>query len=103
LNSRVTFKTKKWTVPLFVKFAVVTLIGLWVLQFGAIYWITYIIKHTTIPEWRMFGSLSPLAQQIFPKLIAIGISFLWNFTWYSKVIFRDTSKKESIVMALDDL
>ena len=102
LNSRLTFKSKEWTFINFIGFVAVTIFGLWVLQTFAIYLITIILKQTPNIYWHLFGSLQKTAKIVVPKLLATGISFIWNYLWYSKVIFRNSHKSEQIIAALDE-
>lgn len=103
LNSRITFKSKRWTPRNFIMFVVVTLFGLWVLQTSAIYLIASLFKHTPSHYWQILGRFDHIAQQVIPKLIATVVTFVWNYTWYNKVIFRESDKQTSVLMALDDL
>jgi len=103
LNSRLTFKNKHWTKRNFALFVVVTLFGLWVLQTIIIYLITHFLDGVTPSNWRAFGYFSHVAQQVLPKLLATGITFVWNYEWYSKVIFRAEPKQDKALLALDNL
>jgi putative flippase GtrA len=101
LNSKLTFKAKKWTIKSFVLFVVVTLFGLWVLQTTAIYLLTPIVS--TIPEtlWRLFGSLEDIAKILAPKVAASVITVVWNFLWYNKVIFKDKDPETDLIRSLE--
>lgn len=89
LNSRITFKSKKWTVKSFALFVAVTVFGLWVLQTGIIYALTPFVNH--IPEhiWMHLGGLQHTIKTVVPKLLATVVTFVWNFMWYNKVIFKN--------------
>jgi putative flippase GtrA len=101
LNSKLTFKAKKWTVKSFILFVVVTLFGLWVLQTFAIYLLTPVVG--VIPEflWRLVGPLEGIAKILAPKVAATVITVVWNFLWYNKVIFKDKNPEEDLLRALD--
>ena len=101
LNSRLTFKGKKWSGASFALFVAVTVFGLWVLQTGVIYILTPIIKHIPESAWRQLGSFEHTTKTILPKLIATGVTFVWNFIWYNKVIFKEDTHAEQAVIALD--
>jgi putative flippase GtrA len=103
LNSKVTFKNKSWSPRSLLLFVLVTLFGLWVLQTSAIYVLTQFANHSLGNLWHHFGPLHHLAQQLLPKLAATVITFVWNYLWYNKVIFRDQSIEQSALLALDDL
>ena len=60
-------------------FTVVTLFGLWVIQ-------TIIIAAIT-PVFTNLGINKPAALLI-SKLIATAASIIWNYTLYSKVVFK---------------
>ena len=55
----------------FVKFAVITIFGLWVLQ----------------PLIIMLAAQFT-SSELLSKLLAIAVSMAWNYIWYSKYIFR---------------
>lgn len=93
LNSRITFKSKKWTAKSFVLFIGVTLTGLWLFQTGMIYALTPVINHIPEHVWRHAGFMEHVAKTTFPKLLAVAITFIWNFLWYNKVIFKDDADR----------
>jgi putative flippase GtrA len=101
LNSRLTFKSKKWTLKGFALFVAVTIFGLWFLQTGIIYALTPLIHH--IPEhiWRQAGSFEHNIKIIVPKLLATAVTFIWNFIWYNKVIFKGESEIVQAAIALE--
>jgi putative flippase GtrA len=103
LNTRLTFKTKMWTAKTFISFIVVTVFGLWVLQTLAIYLFAHLLK--TIPEhiWQLLGPTESFARSVIPKLLATVITFAWNYLWYNRVIFKDSSKETAALIALDEL
>jgi putative flippase GtrA len=103
LNSKLTFKSKKWNAKSFIGFVVVTLFGLWVLQTAVIYGIAHVITSLRPSYWQHLGSFEHLAKTIIPKLLATVVTFAWNFVWYNKVIFKDRSVPEQVITALDEL
>ena len=79
-NKKYTFKsTSKNLKRQFLLFTVVTLFGLWVIQ-------TIIITAIT-PVFTNLGVNKPAALLI-SKLIATIASLIWNYTLYSKVVFK---------------
>lgn len=79
-NKKYTFKsTSKNLKKQFLLFTVVTLFGLWVIQ-------TIIITAIT-PVFTNLGINKPAALLI-SKLIATAASLIWNYTLYSKVVFK---------------
>lgn len=79
-NKKYTFKsTSKNLKRQFLLFTVVTLFGLWVIQ--------TIIINTITPVFTNLGVNKPAALLI-SKLIATAASLIWNYTLYSKVVFK---------------
>lgn len=101
LNSKLTFKAKKWTAKGFVLFVVVTLFGLWVLQTGIIYLLTPAVDLMPAFLWHLFGPLENIAKVLAPKVVATVVTVVWNFIWYNKVIFKDKNAGEDLLRALD--
>jgi putative flippase GtrA len=101
LNSRLTFKTKKWTFKSFFLFVGVTIFGLWFLQTGVIYLIEPIVH--IIPEflWKIAGPFEDTAKVVVPKIIATVVTFVWNFLWYNKVIFKKDSVTQQAIASLE--
>lgn len=101
LNSKLTFKAKKWTIKGFVLFIVVTLFGLWVLQTGIIYLLTPVVDIVPAFLWHMFGPLEDIVKVLAPKVVATVVTVVWNFIWYNKVIFKDKDAGEDLLRSLD--
>jgi len=101
LNSRLTFKSKKWTFKSFFLFVAVTIFGLWFLQTAVIYLITPTVQ--LIPEflWRLFGPVEGVAKVVAPKIFATAVTFVWNFVWYNKVIFKKDSTADQVIASLE--
>lgn len=101
LNSRLTFKSKKWTARGFFLFVAVTIFGLWFLQTGVIYLITPLVD--AIPEflWHIFGPLESTMKIVAPKIFATAVTFVWNFLWYNKVIFKKDSTVDQVIASLE--
>ena len=84
-NKKYTFKTNGQNVIReMILFTVVTLFGLWVIQSAIIATITpsmhHIIENDTI-------------ALLVAKLIATGVSLVWNYVLYSRVVFTNSSAK----------
>lgn len=102
LNSRITFKSKQWTIKSFMFFVAVTVFGLWVLQTGIIYVLNPLVHQIPTQLWSDLGGFQSVAITASPKIVATGVTFIWNFVWYSKVIFRKEqmeNKTEEVVVA----
>jgi putative flippase GtrA len=103
LNSRYTFRNMPWTKRRFLGFVAVTLFGLWVLQTALIALISPLLKDIPFSFWQVAGSHQKTLRTALPKILATGVTFLWNFVWYNKVIFRDQSRLTQAGIALDEL
>lgn len=79
-NKKYSFKsTSKNLKKQFLLFTIVTLFGLWVIQ--------TIIINTITPVFTNLGVNKPAALLI-SKLIATAASLIWNYTLYSRVVFK---------------
>jgi putative flippase GtrA len=103
LNSKLTFKSKKWTAHTFLLFVVVTVFGLWVIQTGCIYGLNHLIHYVPEHDWQKFGGLQKLAKQLIPKLLATSVTLVWNYLWYNKVIFKPEDHDDATRLAFSDL
>jgi putative flippase GtrA len=103
LNSKLTFKSKRWSPWSFLGFVAVTLFGLWVLQTGAIYVISLALKGLPEHYWQELGGAQKITKIVVPKLLATVVTFVWNYVWYNKVIFKSSTQAEQIIIALDEL
>jgi putative flippase GtrA len=103
LNSKLTFKSKKWTAHTFILFVVVTVFGLWVIQTGAIYGLNHLIHYVPEHDWRKLGGFEKLAKQLVPKLLATSLTLVWNYIWYNKVIFKPEEHDDATHLAFSDL
>lgn len=93
LNSRFTFKIRGLSPSRFMAFIGVTLFGTWVLQTLVIYGVTPLVAAIPAAAFAALGPLSVQAERLLPKLIATVFSLVWNYIWYSKVIFVAPNKK----------
>lgn len=79
-NKKITFKTTDTNVVReMILFVVVTLFGLWVLQ--------TIVINVTMPVAKQIVGDQNIALLI-AKLIATGVSLVWNYILYSRVVFK---------------
>lgn len=77
-----------------VSYIVVTLVGLWILQ-------PICIKALMIASAKTHATQSLIAaighadavNNAVPKLASIIVTLVWNYTWYSRVIFKGESKR----------
>lgn len=101
LNSKLTFKAKKWTIKGFALFILVTIFGLWVLQTGVILLLTPFVAKVPEMLWHLFRPLEGIAKTLAPKVVATVVTVVWNYIWYNGVIFKDKSKDEDFVRSLE--
>jgi putative flippase GtrA len=79
-NKKYTFKTNSTNIKReIVLFVIVTLFGLWVLQTVVIKLVTYLFSGIDIPETTVL---------FIAKLLATIVSLTWNYTLYSRVVFK---------------
>ena len=74
------------------QFLAVTLFGLWVLQTVVIYGLSNVVDALPGGVFSWLGPLSALAMTLTPKLLATGVSLVWNYFWYSRVIFTQSDR-----------
>lgn len=61
-------------------FVAVTLFGIWMLQPPIIFWGEKVVEHyVDMPEWMALA---------LGKLAATGVTLLWNYYLYSRLVFR---------------
>lgn len=85
LNKKAVFKNvDKQGVALVIAFVAVTLAGLWGLQSLVIVAITALFAHTGDQAWVL----------LLAKVIATVASLIWNYLWYSRVIFRKSDESK---------
>lgn len=66
-------------------FLVVTLSGLWLLQTAVIFTVGWVFE-------KMTGMYDPVLFLLIGKLFATVASLVWNYLWYSKVVFKKGKK-----------
>jgi putative flippase GtrA len=83
-NKKYTFKTQSSNVKReLLLFVIVTLFGLWVLQSLVIQLVTVTLAGSVLP---------PDAVLFIAKLFATVVSLVWNYTLYSRVVFKQEAK-----------
>ncbi len=83
LNRRFTFKAHEGAKQStqIIKFLVITLIGLWILQPLIIYGFVFVSDHLLHIDSRTL-------QYTIGKCISIGASLIWNYCWYNNYVFK---------------
>lgn len=80
LNKKAVFRsTSTNNVRQFALFVAVTLVGLWVVQGSVI---------VVALEVLQSAGLHEATALLVAKLVATCFSFIWNYLWYSRVVFR---------------
>ena len=83
-NKKYTFKTSEANVAReLTLFIIVSLIGAWVIQSAVLY--------ITLPLVSNLH-LSSYITLFIAKIIAIGAGMIWNYTMYSRVVFKEQDK-----------
>lgn len=83
LNKNFTFQVNNnRSIKQMAVFLVVTLFGLWAIQ------PVIILASTPIIE-NVFSFLPTKLMIMAPKCIATGVTLIWNYMWYSKIIFKN--------------
>lgn len=84
-NKKYTFKGNsgelKKQIPLFI---IVTLAGLWGVQTGVIFLVSHLLAGST---------LSDEVVLLIAKIVATAASLVWNYTFYSRIVFKDKDEK----------
>ena len=84
-NKKYTFRGNsgnlKKQIPLFI---IVTLAGLWGVQTGVIFLVSHLLGSST---------LSSDIILLIAKIAATVASLVWNYTFYSRIVFRDKNEK----------
>jgi putative flippase GtrA len=101
LNSKLTFKSKKWSFKTFFLFVGVTIFGLWFLQTGFIYLVTPLMRDIPETLWHLFGPFEATLKIIVPKVMSVVVTFAWNFLWYNKVIFKKEKVSDQLAASLE--
>lgn len=68
-----------------VLFFAVTLVGVWIIQTGVF-----------IGVYTMLESVLPWPDVLLitmAKIVGVGVGMIWNYMWYSRVVFRSTDKE----------
>ena len=84
-NKKYTFKESsgdlKKQIPLFI---VITLTGLWGVQTGVIFLVSYLLADSMLS-----GDIILLIA----KIVATVASLVWNYIFYSRIVFKDKNEK----------
>jgi putative flippase GtrA len=90
LNYKFTFRSLLSKTKIVIYFAV-TVFGLWVMQPIFISLVIAIISHTKIVSGLLhsIGHVN-IISNVIAKLFSISITLVWNYAWYSKVVFKNS-------------
>ncbi len=92
LNYRFTFRSRSLTNRKKLLYFGVTLFGLWILQPVVINLILHInnnIHFTSVLVGRLHSSIA--INNLVAKLGATAVTLIWNYVWYSRIIFKSSS------------
>lgn len=80
VNKSFTFKSKSGNVlRQFAIFLAITMVGLWILQPLAITVVSWMLSGTGWEDWIIL---------FIAKVIATGVSLVWNYLFYSRLVFK---------------
>lgn len=82
LHTSYTFRDAQRTKRTFAAFLTVTLLGLWVLQPVVISLVAPLLENNFVYDFEHDPAV------LVAKFCSIAVTLLWNFVWYSRVIFR---------------
>ena len=69
-------------------FVVVTVVGIWLVQTGVVVYSEQILR-------SLMGASGQNAWALIAaKIVGTGATFVWNYLWYSRVVFRHESDKK---------
>jgi putative flippase GtrA len=93
LNHRYTFRGQALTRRTILLYVAVTLVGLWILQPIVINTLTTWNTHTHFIEGlNHYTQYNRLLITLLPKLASIVVTLVWNYVWYSQVVFRNNQE-----------
>lgn len=94
LNHRFTFQSQGDKRYKIIPFLGITLFGLWVLQPLAIKFLVELndYVHYTTPFYSTFGPKVNF-EDLLAKLGSVSVTMVWNYFWYSKVVFAKSKEK----------
>lgn len=88
LNQKMVFKVEgRLLSHQFLMFLAVTLFGLWVVQGLAIHFGVQALHHFSFPDW---------INNNIAKVVATVLSTIWNYIWYSRLVFVDRSSAKTV-------
>jgi putative flippase GtrA len=93
LNTRYTFKTQALSKKQIFMYFGITLLGLWVVQPAVIALIMRIEEHFLVTSYlvsnfSIFASYKEILSNLIPKIAGVVISVVWNYTCYSRIVFK---------------
>lgn len=94
LNYKFTFKDRNLSRARIVLYFAITLVGIWILQPLVISGLLQLNNHLHLTNFlvQLFGHQKQL-DSLIAKLGSLAASLVWNYAWYSRVIFKPNSTK----------
>lgn len=102
LNYHYTFRSRNLTTSRIIIYFAVTLVGIWVLQPLVISGLLHANNqlHATSLIVTQVGHADQI-NSLLAKLLSLAASLVWNYTWYSRVIFREATHTEQLGRAIE--
>lgn len=102
LNYRFTFRNRSLSPVRIALYFVVTLVGIWVLQPLVISGLLITNNHIHLTNF-IIGVTGHADQvnSLLAKLASLSVSLVWNYLWYSRIVFREEPKSEQLGRALE--
>lgn len=89
LNTRYTFKVHSLSKKRAIAYFAITLFGLWVVQPIVIQFLMDVDDKYSFTSYIVhFTGHTVAISNLFPKLSAIGVSTIWNYFLYSRIVFK---------------
>ena len=86
------------SVKLFIRFFVITAVGILAIQSAVIYGLEHAVSNEQIASTLGLSlSLSKVIRVNGAKLIAVAFSMIWNFILYTFAVFKDDKEEEAVV------
>lgn len=86
LNKKAVFKgSEKGGAKQLALFFAVTFTGIWLVQGGTLVLVSWLLQPLDLPQ---------LVQLNLPKFAGICVGLVWNYLWYSRLVFRAVNREK---------
>jgi putative flippase GtrA len=88
LNTAFTFRAGRLSRNRIIAYIAVTVVGLWVVQPLVITWLSWVDGRVGLAAalGQLIGHQRVLASLV-PKLGSVDVTLVWNYVWYSRVVY----------------